>query len=626
MDKSGNLWLFGGWGYDSAGTFGVLNDLWEYQPAGGTWTWVGGNKTVPDNNDSCWPGVYGTLGVAAAGNFPGGRQLAVAWTDSNGGFWLSGGGGCDANGIQVLLNDLWKFDPATQQWAWISGSSTDYRVGSYGTLGTPDATNVPGSRWEATSWSDSKGNLWLFGGNGIDGASARGYLNDLWKFDTTTSEWTWISGSSTVGTDNCYMPNEECARSSVYGTLGQAAASNVPGGRNGSVGSVDSQGNLWLFAGANDASSMINFLNDLWKFNPATNQWTWIAGSNTVVCGAKDGNGNCVVDGHNGVYGTQGNPASTNMPGSRNSEVSWTGKSGNLWLFGGNGFDASTSLDILNDLWEFELKQMPAIVLVSNANPVFGQNAITFLATVSANGESPTGTVNFLDGSTSIGTASLDGSGKAALTVSTLTTGSHSITASYGGDSGNFSVVSSALAEVVEDFALTLGTTTTASISSGGSASYSFTVSPVAPATTMPGAITLIASGGPAGATYSFSPASIAAGGGSTPVTLKVTLPAASASAGKPKFKRAAFLALTFLLLPLAGRLRKSKGRWGSLIPAFLVGLSLWTAAVLAGLAGMTGCGKGGSSTVTQPLTYSITITGTAGGLNHSQTVTLTVN
>lgn len=29
-DAGGNLWLFGGKGYDSAGTLGDLNDLWKY--------------------------------------------------------------------------------------------------------------------------------------------------------------------------------------------------------------------------------------------------------------------------------------------------------------------------------------------------------------------------------------------------------------------------------------------------------------------------------------------------------------------------------------------------------------------------------------------------------------------
>ena len=46
-DQNGNLWLFGGWGDDSAGTVGLLNDLWEY--SGGLWTLKSGfaTTTVP---------------------------------------------------------------------------------------------------------------------------------------------------------------------------------------------------------------------------------------------------------------------------------------------------------------------------------------------------------------------------------------------------------------------------------------------------------------------------------------------------------------------------------------------------------------------------------------------------
>jgi hypothetical protein len=31
-DAAGNFWFFGGYGYDSAGTAGLLNDLWKYEP------------------------------------------------------------------------------------------------------------------------------------------------------------------------------------------------------------------------------------------------------------------------------------------------------------------------------------------------------------------------------------------------------------------------------------------------------------------------------------------------------------------------------------------------------------------------------------------------------------------
>jgi N-acetylneuraminic acid mutarotase len=31
-DAAANLWLFGGYGSDSAGTVNELNDLWKYEP------------------------------------------------------------------------------------------------------------------------------------------------------------------------------------------------------------------------------------------------------------------------------------------------------------------------------------------------------------------------------------------------------------------------------------------------------------------------------------------------------------------------------------------------------------------------------------------------------------------
>ena len=36
IDSSGNLWLFGGYGYDSTGQLGYLNDLWQYDPSTGS--------------------------------------------------------------------------------------------------------------------------------------------------------------------------------------------------------------------------------------------------------------------------------------------------------------------------------------------------------------------------------------------------------------------------------------------------------------------------------------------------------------------------------------------------------------------------------------------------------------
>jgi N-acetylneuraminic acid mutarotase len=181
-DSAGVLWLFGGFGIDSTGASGDLNDLWRYSPGTGQWTWVSGSSTVNAT------GVYGTLGVAAPGNVPGARSGSVSWIDSAGDLWLLGGSqpnGRHPSGYppqQGWLNDLWRYSPGTDQWTWVSGSSTGGAQGVYGTQGMAAAANVPGARLASISWTDSAGDLWLFGGVGLDSAGNSGDLNDLWVY------------------------------------------------------------------------------------------------------------------------------------------------------------------------------------------------------------------------------------------------------------------------------------------------------------------------------------------------------------------------------------------------------------------------------------------------------------
>ncbi|RPE37315.1 YVTN family beta-propeller protein [Streptomyces sp. Ag109_O5-1] len=76
--------------------------------------------------------------------------------------------------------------------------------------------------------------------------------------------------------------------------------------------------------------------------------------------------------------------------------------------------------------------------LTSSPDPsVFGQGKVltATVSPVAPGGGIPTGTVTFFDGMTSLGTGTLNGSGVATLTVSNLSVGSHSLTATYGGDS-----------------------------------------------------------------------------------------------------------------------------------------------------------------------------------------------
>jgi len=322
LDSSGRLWLFGGNGYDSVGYRGRLNDLWNYDPTTAKWTWVSGSHTIDQ------AGIYGIKGVADLSNIPGARSGAVSWIDAQGALWLFGGLGYSEAGGYGHLNDLWEFDPTTLEWTWISGGNSAGQAGIYGTQGAADPSNIPGARTGAVSWIDAQGQLWLFGGYGYDSVGTKGWLNDLWKYDPTTLEWTWMSGSVTGG------------QAGTYGTKGTADPANVPGGRYTAISWLDSNGSLWLFGGEGlDSDSSWGNLNDLWEYDPATLEWTWISGASSI--------------GGLGTYGTQDTPASTNVPGSRTGAVSWIDTKGQLWLFGGYGDDSASANRWLNDLWTF---------------------------------------------------------------------------------------------------------------------------------------------------------------------------------------------------------------------------------------------------------------------------------
>lgn len=314
IDAAGNFWLFGGSGASS--TSGWLNDLWRY--SAGEWTWMGG-PTIVDQT-----AVYGTLGVPAPSNIPGARDSAGRWTDAAGNLWLFGGNGYDSDRTTDYgwLNDLWIY--RTGEWTWVGGTNEQYQPGVYGTQGVPAASNIPGSRIGAVTWTDRNGDFWLFGGGGEGAvAGSTGYLNDLWKY--SSGQWTWVGGSNLAD------------QSGIYGNEGEPAPGNTPGARQNAVGWIDGAGSLWLFGGSDPGG---NF-NDIWRY--AAGQWTWMGGS----AGSLQNN-------EPGVYGIQGMAAPTNQPGARRQALSWVDSEGTFWLFGGDGYDSTGVDGQLNDQWKYE--------------------------------------------------------------------------------------------------------------------------------------------------------------------------------------------------------------------------------------------------------------------------------
>jgi len=317
-DKNGNFWFYGGFNYTIGG---CSDNIFKYDLQSNQWTWMKGSGT---NTTSP---VFGTAGVFAPGNTPGNQQwCAASWVDTSGNFWLFGG----SNGSGSHSNLLWKYDPAINQWARIRGSTVNNSPGSYGTLGVPSPTNDPPSRWETSaSWTDNENNLWLFGGMDPN------YVNDLWKYDITTNEWTWMSGSNTSN------------QFAVYGTKGIPDPANIPGARHCYTKWKDQSGNLWLFGGTGNNANQTGSLNDLWRYDISTNEWTWMCGTASVT--------------DNGLNGPLCELSVNYRPSCRYETRScWTDANGNFWLFGGL---ASVEM---NDLWIY-VPDSNAMALVSSS-------------------------------------------------------------------------------------------------------------------------------------------------------------------------------------------------------------------------------------------------------------------
>ncbi len=278
------------------------------------WTWIKGTNTqnqVPS---------YGTKGVETTYNDPGSRSSAATWVLNNK-LYLMGGLGATGS-----MNDLWVFDLSTNNWTWLSGSTMADQLGNYGTKGVPASTNVPSARVNAVTWTYNN-KLYLMGG--FINAYYSGY-NDLWEYDLSTNMWTWLKGSNTF--------NDE----GNYGTQGVADPNNVPRAREMSSGWVYNN-KFYLFGGwTHDYQfrSLNAVLNDVWEYDPATNNWRWLKGNKSGLDPL-------------GIYGTKGIAAPANTPGARKNSFTMANNE-KAYIFGGKGWYASGNQTTLSDLWEYD--------------------------------------------------------------------------------------------------------------------------------------------------------------------------------------------------------------------------------------------------------------------------------
>jgi hypothetical protein len=183
-------------------------------------------------------------------------------------------------------------------------------------------------------------------------------------------------------------------------------------------------------------------------------------------------------------------------------------------VYGGGGNFAGSTSSVLTQTVN---QATTATMLVSNANPSMSGQLVTLTATVTSGAGTPTGTVTFKDGSTTLGAGTLGSTSQATFATSTLSVGSHSITAVYGGDNNFAGGISPALAQAVQ------ATTTTALSSSVNPSTFGQPVTFTATVTS--------SSGTPSG-TVTFKDGSTALGAGTLNSSGQATFTTSALSVG----------------------------------------------------------------------------------------------
>lgn len=247
-----------------------------------------------------------------------------------------------------------------------------------------------------------------------------------------------------------------------------------------------------------------------------------------------------------------------------------------------------------------------SMVLSSSFNPAVTGQSVTFTATVTAGARGvrfiPGGTVIFYDGGASLGQVALNG-GQAALSTSSLSTGNHSITASYSGDASFFSNTSAPLVEVINSTGAVPGyqvgaNPASATIQQGQSAQFAVMVSPT---NGFQGTVSLSCDAPPPGVSCQFNPGTLTVNGGSIQSILTVNTANRKIAERSNRGNLIPLWASCLLGLMLVGRINRRQ--------CLLIILSVVT---IVALCSLTGCAGSTRASVASPVPQVLRVTATS--------------
>jgi hypothetical protein len=257
---------------------------------------------------------------------------------------------------------------------------------------------------------------------------------------------------------------------------------------------------------------------------------------------------------------------------------------------------------------------------------------VVFSAKVNAGGAGvPTGEVNFMDGSVALGNAVLDASGVAKLSVASLNSGTHSMTAAYAGNRNYESSTSSDMRQIVmgtEGFRLSADPSKL-TLSAGSAGKFTITASGL---NGFNSAVSLACKSAslPPGASCQFSPASVTPGAKPATSTLTITTSAEAAGLRSPRERPHSIILYAFgLAMPSLVISTLGLGGWSRRKLLWFCALCI----LIGGCLLLNACGNGGNTSVGNtgaggsPVTgtYDIVVTGTSATMTQTTTITMNV-
>ncbi|MFN9320800.1 MAG: kelch repeat-containing protein, partial [Chitinophagales bacterium] len=271
----------------------------------------------------------GPQGQALAANFP--DVIESTYWVKGSDVYVYGGYNRDRDSVS---QEMWKYSMATNLWTWLRGEKMIESKSVYGTKGIATSDNQPHTRENSTKNWVIGSKLYLFGGN-----VKFSMPNDLWEYDITTNQWTWLHGDSLPSEKGVY-PSGHCIEDPRIHPSGRIFYTSP-------IQSKLCDKVFWLYSGTakNSATS-----EELWMYKPEENKWLWVSGTKDTVY-------TMTTKYTDYSYGQREKPALTNKPGVY-APLAFQDKNGSIFTYGGfpigPSFGNSRFHFYRNEMWRYD--------------------------------------------------------------------------------------------------------------------------------------------------------------------------------------------------------------------------------------------------------------------------------